>query len=161
MPSSSATSPTSSIPISSSDAVSQITQVLGREILDSRGNPTVECEVVLASGASTGSREAIELRDGDPAPYGGKGTRRAAAHAPRSSWRPSRSLAMSRARTSPSAWTERHRSSTGTAATGWRGRAGSCPAPIWWSNWLPGATNTLSSPSRMAWRRTTGMAGGN
>ena len=64
-----------------------IETVFGREILDSRGNPTVEAEVVLAggargraavpSGASTGSREALELRDGDKARYGGKGVRRA------------------------------------------------------------------------------------
>jgi enolase len=63
-----------------------IEDVLGREILDSRGNPTVEVEVVLTggavgraavpSGASTGAHEAVELRDGDER-YGGKGTRRA------------------------------------------------------------------------------------
>ena len=55
--------------------MSEIVEVFGREVLDSRGNPTVEAEVILASGvigraavpsgASTGSREAIELRDGD------------------------------------------------------------------------------------------------
>ena len=54
--------------------MSEIVEVFGREVLDSRGNPTVEAEVILASGvigraavpsgASTGSREAIELRDG-------------------------------------------------------------------------------------------------
>ncbi|NIR60526.1 MAG: phosphopyruvate hydratase [Gammaproteobacteria bacterium] len=70
--------------------MSEITEVIGREILDSRGNPTVEAEVVLASGArgraavpsgaSTGTREALELRDGDPERYGGKGVRRAVAH---------------------------------------------------------------------------------
>jgi enolase len=64
-----------------------ITDVHGREILDSRGNPTVEAEVRLESGAfgraavpsgaSTGSREAVELRDRDPARYLGKGVRRA------------------------------------------------------------------------------------
>ena len=64
-----------------------ITSVRGREILDSRGNPTVEVEVTLAggaigraavpSGASTGEREALELRDGDKARYGGKGVRKA------------------------------------------------------------------------------------
>ncbi len=64
--------------------------VTGREILDSRGNPTVEAEVVLSggafghaivpSGASTGSREALELRDGDPDRYGGKGVLRAVEH---------------------------------------------------------------------------------
>jgi enolase len=64
--------------------------VHGREILDSRGNPTVEVEVTLdngafgragvPSGASTGEREALELRDGDKARYGGKGVRKAVAH---------------------------------------------------------------------------------
>ncbi|MEO7387339.1 MAG: phosphopyruvate hydratase [Gammaproteobacteria bacterium] len=67
--------------------MSAIVDVHGREILDSRGNPTVEAEVRLEggalgraavpSGASTGSREAMELRDGDPARYLGKGVRRA------------------------------------------------------------------------------------
>ena len=67
--------------------MSAIVHVRGREILDSRGNPTVEAEVRLLSGASgraavpsgasTGSREAIELRDGDPTRYLGKGVRRA------------------------------------------------------------------------------------
>lgn len=70
--------------------MSVITQVIGREILDSRGNPTVEAEVVLASGhtgvgvspsgASTGSREALELRDGDKARYLGKGVLKAVNH---------------------------------------------------------------------------------
>ena len=65
--------------------MSTIIDVHGREILDSRGNPTVEAEVVLASGmsataavpsgASTGAHEALELRDGDAARYGGKGVR--------------------------------------------------------------------------------------
>src|SRR5438552_16013414 len=60
-----------------------ITKILGREILDSRGNPTVEADVYLAdgsmgraavpSGASTGEQEAVELRDGDKKRYGGKG----------------------------------------------------------------------------------------
>jgi enolase len=60
-----------------------IRSIHAREILDSRGNPTVEVDVVLVdkskgraavpSGASTGSREALELRDGDSARYGGKG----------------------------------------------------------------------------------------
>lgn len=67
-----------------------ITSVHAREILDSRGNPTVEVDVVLAdgtlgraavpSGASTGIREAIELRDGDKARYGGKGVLKAVAN---------------------------------------------------------------------------------
>ncbi len=64
--------------------------VHAREILDSRGNPTVEVEVLLSggasgragvpSGASTGTREALELRDGDKKRYGGKGVRKAVAH---------------------------------------------------------------------------------
>ena len=64
-----------------------IEDVYAREILDSRGNPTIEVEVLLSggatgragvpSGASTGEREAIELRDGDPKRYGGKGVRKA------------------------------------------------------------------------------------
>ncbi len=70
--------------------MTSITQIKGREILDSRGNPTVEAEVTLSdgsigraaapSGASTGEREAIELRDGDPARYGGKGVLKAVGH---------------------------------------------------------------------------------
>ena len=68
----------------------KITRVHGREILDSRGNPTVEVDVVLEggasgraavpSGASTGEREALELRDGDKTRYGGKGVRKAVAN---------------------------------------------------------------------------------
>jgi enolase len=67
--------------------MSSIVDIIGREILDSRGNPTVECDVLLESGAmgrasvpsgaSTGSREAVELRDGDKARYLGKGVLRA------------------------------------------------------------------------------------
>jgi enolase len=67
-----------------------IAKVIGREILDSRGNPTVEADVYLAdgnmgraavpSGASTGEHEAVELRDGDKGRYLGKGTLKAAAH---------------------------------------------------------------------------------
>jgi enolase len=70
--------------------MSRITEVRGREILDSRGNPTVEVDVLLdsgalgraavPSGASTGTREAVELRDGDPKRYGGKGVLRAVEH---------------------------------------------------------------------------------
>ena len=66
-----------------------ITDIIGREILDSRGNPTVEVDVVLEdgsrgraavpSGASTGAHEAVEARDGDKARYGGKGVRKAVA----------------------------------------------------------------------------------
>ena len=68
----------------------QIENVIGREVLDSRGNPTVEAEVSLAdgtvgrgmvpSGASTGQFEALELRDGDTARYGGKGVQKAVEH---------------------------------------------------------------------------------
>jgi enolase len=68
----------------------KIEKVRGREILDSRGNPTVEVDVTLAdgafgraavpSGASTGEREALELRDGDNKRYGGKGVRKAIAN---------------------------------------------------------------------------------
>jgi enolase len=67
--------------------MSAIVDIIGREILDSRGNPTVECDVLLESGvmgraavpsgASTGSREAIELRDGDKGRYGGRGVLKA------------------------------------------------------------------------------------
>ncbi len=67
--------------------MSKIVKVLGREIIDSRGNPTVEAEVHLEggfvgmaaapSGASTGSREALELRDGDKARFLGKGVLKA------------------------------------------------------------------------------------
>jgi len=70
--------------------MTQIAQILAREILDSRGNPTLEAEVILAdgsvgraavpSGASTGSREAVELRDGDKARYLGKGVKNAVAN---------------------------------------------------------------------------------
>src|SRR5690349_10600213 len=67
----------------------QITRVRGREILDSRGNPTVEVDVTagaffgraaVPSGASTGEREALELRDGDKARYSGKGVLKAVGH---------------------------------------------------------------------------------
>ncbi|HHQ14873.1 MAG TPA: phosphopyruvate hydratase [Chromatiales bacterium] len=67
--------------------MTQIKNIHGREILDSRGNPTVEADVTLQSGvvgraavpsgASTGAREAVELRDGDPKRYGGKGVLKA------------------------------------------------------------------------------------
>jgi enolase len=70
--------------------MSAIADVKGREIIDSRGNPTVEAEVKLQSGAvgraavpsgaSTGTREAVELRDGDKSRYGGKGVSKAVAH---------------------------------------------------------------------------------
>jgi enolase len=69
----------------------KITEIRAREILDSRGNPTVEADVTLAdgssaraavpSGASTGTREAVELRDGDKSRYLGKGVRKAVANA--------------------------------------------------------------------------------
>ena len=67
----------------------QITKIHGREILDSRGNPTVEVDLwvgatlgraAVPSGASTGEREALELRDGDKNRYGGKGVRQAVAN---------------------------------------------------------------------------------
>src|SRR5213593_2278608 len=67
--------------------MSAIVDIQAREILDSRGNPTVEVDVMLddgaagraavPSGASTGAHEALELRDGDPGRYGGKGVLRA------------------------------------------------------------------------------------
>lgn len=70
--------------------MSRIIDIIGREIMDSRGNPTVEADVVLdggvvgraavPSGASTGTREAVELRDGDKSRYGGKGVRKAVAN---------------------------------------------------------------------------------
>ena len=70
--------------------MSAIVRVHGRQILDSRGNPTVEVDVALdsgafgraavPSGASTGAHEAVELRDGDPDRYGGKGVLQAVSH---------------------------------------------------------------------------------
>src|SRR6202163_4387889 len=70
--------------------MTMIAKIIGREILDSRGNPTVEADVYLAdgsmgraavpSGASTGEYEAVELRDGDKSRYLGKGTLTAAGH---------------------------------------------------------------------------------
>ncbi len=73
-----------------SNSSSMIKAIIGREIIDSRGNPTVEADVVLESGvmgraavpsgASTGAREAIELRDGDAKRYGGKGVTQAVNH---------------------------------------------------------------------------------
>jgi enolase len=73
--------------------MSQIVGVLAQEIIDSRGNPTVEAEVILQSGAagraaapsgaSTGTREAVELRDGDKKRYSGKGVTRAVLHCER------------------------------------------------------------------------------
>jgi enolase len=70
--------------------MSSIVDIVAREILDSRGNPTVEADVLLESGvmgraavpsgASTGSREALELRDGDTSRYGGKGVLKAVEH---------------------------------------------------------------------------------
>ena len=71
--------------------MSAIRDIVAREVLDSRGNPTIEVEVfldsgargatIVPSGASTGSREALELRDGDPTRWMGKGVSRAVAHA--------------------------------------------------------------------------------
>ena len=69
--------------------MSKISKIIGREVMDSRGNPTVEADVYLESGvcgracapsgASTGSREALELRDGDKRRYLGKGVLKAVA----------------------------------------------------------------------------------
>src|SRR5215207_1665524 len=66
-----------------------ITDIIGREVLDSRGNPTVEVDIILEdgsrgraavpSGASTGAHEAVELRDGEKKRYSGKGVRNAVA----------------------------------------------------------------------------------
>ncbi len=74
-------------------SANKIAEIKAREILDSRGNPTIEVDVVLSggargraavpSGASTGAREALELRDGDPRRYGGKGVRKAVANVKR------------------------------------------------------------------------------
>ena len=71
-------------------AARTIEHVAAREVLDSRGNPTVEADVTLAggafgraivpSGASTGAHEAVELRDGDPARYRGRGVQQAVAN---------------------------------------------------------------------------------
>src|SRR6185295_15938923 len=79
-----------SFPDRSRDTMTTITRIHAREILDSRGNPTLEAEVTLSdgsigraavpSGASTGSREAVELRDGDKARYLGKGVKNAVAN---------------------------------------------------------------------------------
>src|SRR5471032_310132 len=70
--------------------MSAISSISAREILDSRGNPTIEVDVTpddgpagrgaVPSGASTGSHEALELRDGDKADYGGKSVHQAVAH---------------------------------------------------------------------------------
>jgi enolase len=72
------------------NAPQAIRRIHAREVLDSRGNPTIEVEVhctggargraIVSSGASTGRHEAVELRDGDPARFGGKGVRRAVAN---------------------------------------------------------------------------------
>ena len=69
---------------------SVIKEIIGRQIIDSRGNPTVEADVILESGtmgraavpsgASTGAREAIELRDGDKSRYMGKGVSKAVSY---------------------------------------------------------------------------------
>jgi enolase len=70
--------------------MSEIISIHGRQILDSRGNPTIEVEAILESGAmgraavpsgaSTGAFEAVELRDGDPGRFGGKGVEQAVGH---------------------------------------------------------------------------------
>src|SRR5262245_42520291 len=78
------------LPSFRSHPMTQITKIHAREILDSRGNPTLEAEVTLSdgsfgramvpSGASTGSKEAVELRDGDKTRYLGKGVKKAVAN---------------------------------------------------------------------------------
>lgn len=75
----------------------KIEKIIGREILDSRGNPTVEVDVILESGfigrasvpsgASTGEHEALELRDGDKKRYGGKGVLKAVNNINNTRWR--------------------------------------------------------------------------
>jgi len=92
--------------------LSAIIDVIAREILDSRGNPTVEADVLLESGvlgraavpsgASTGSREAIELRDGDKSRYLGKGVLKAVEHVNTESAKPS-SASTSKTRPSSTA----------------------------------------------------------
>src|SRR3989440_2006771 len=82
--------PVSRLRFSELNPMATITRIHAREVLDSRGNPTVEVEVhcqggtwgraIVPSGASTGRHEAVELRDGDPSRYGGKGVRRAVAN---------------------------------------------------------------------------------
>ena len=79
--------------------MSAIVDIFAREILDSRGNPTVECDVLLESGvmgraavpsgASTGQKEALELRDGDKSRYLGKGVLKAVDHVNNQSHKPS------------------------------------------------------------------------
>src|SRR6185369_12941409 len=74
-------------PVRGKPVMSRIADIRGREIIDSRGNPTVEADVILdtgvmgrsavPSGASTGTREAVELRDGDKKRYAGKGVLKA------------------------------------------------------------------------------------
>src|SRR4051812_34222104 len=76
-------------PFAPEDPMTEIVDIVAREILDSRGNPTVEVDVTLEdgatgragvpSGASTGAHEAVELRDGDKGRYGGKGVTKAVA----------------------------------------------------------------------------------
>ena len=85
--------------------MSLITEIMGREIIDSRGNPTVEVDVFLESGfmgraavpsgASTGTHEALELRDKDPKRYLGKGVQKAVQNISSGSSRPNSSGWMS------------------------------------------------------------------
>src|SRR5215831_13928566 len=87
MPTGAAAAPDEDEAPSLKDTTVKITHIHAREILDSRGNPTVEVDVTLdggafgraavPSGASTGEREALELRDGDKTRYGGRGVRKA------------------------------------------------------------------------------------
>jgi enolase len=113
--------------------MSAIVDIIGREILDSRGNPTVECDVLLESGvmgraavpsgASTGSREAIELRDGDKARYLGKGVLKAVEHV---------NTEISEAILGLDASEQAFLDRTSTAATT---RAASVPTPPWPCPW--------------------------
>ena len=112
--------------------VTTIDFIDAREILDSRGNPTVEVDVVLAdgsvgraavpSGASTGAHEAVELRDGDTARYGGKGVLEAVAQRQRAD----RAGARSGCDATDQA---RHRRACSSSSTGRRTRASSAPTP--------------------------------
>jgi enolase len=218
--------------------MSTIQQLIAREVIDSRGNPTVECDVRLdsgatgraavPSGASTGSREAIELRDGDPKRYGGKGVLKACGHinagiaqavigldaqqqalldhtliaqdgtdnksrlganatlavsmavakaAAAESGLPlyryfggscamrmpvpmMNTQVMNRAGRLPWAWTAPRPSSTRMANIIWTEKACSCRPPTSPACWPAGARSTRSSRSKMAWPKTTGMAGG-
>ena len=126
------------------ETMSAIVDIIGREILDSRGNPTVECDVLLESGtmgraavpsgASTGSREAIELRDGDKSRYlrQGRAARRSSTSTPRSPRRCWASTPASRPSSTDADRPRRHREQeppgrqrdAGRVAWRWRKRRG-------------------------------------